>query len=94
MPATPASPVAFVAVVQPVTGRLLEALPEGQSAEDTRVVFTVTELKTRTPTTEPDVVLYKSDKWRVIQAEEHEGLSGAPHYRCLIARQTDASVPV
>lgn len=92
--AAEATPVAFVAVVQPVSGRMLEALPEGQSAEDTRVAYTLTALRTRTPAGAGDIVNYKGERWAVIKVDEHEGLSGAPHYVCLIARQTTQAVPV
>lgn len=92
--ATPAAAVAFVGVVQPVTGRMLQALPEGQSADDTRVLYTIAALTTRGPSNAPDIVNYKSETWRVIKVDEHEQLSGAPHYVCLIARQTNSAVPV
>lgn len=94
VPATAAAAVAFVGVVQPVTGRMLQALPEGQSASDTRVLYTITALTTRGPSNAPDVVNYKGEAWRVIKVDEHEGLSGSPHYVCLIARQTSSAVPV
>ncbi len=84
----------FVASIQPLSGRQLAALPEGQSAADTRIVYTTFELRTRTPLSAPDIVIYKGENWRVIQVSEWEGLSGGPHYVALIARQTSTTVPV
>jgi len=84
----------FVATIQPLSGKQLEALPEGQSAEDTRVVYTTYELKTRGPAQAPDVVLYKGDRWRVYQVSEWEGLSGGPHYVAFMVRQTSQATPV
>lgn len=75
------------ASVQPVTGRQLRTLPEGQSASETRVIYTTTELKTRTPTTEPDRIRINGEAWDVINVEVWDGNSGSPHYVAMAARQ-------
>lgn len=46
----------MAASVRPVQGSLLKDLPEGQSVEDSSVVFTLLPLYTKTPDYEPDVV--------------------------------------
>jgi hypothetical protein len=94
VPAADKPSVSFIAAIQPVTGREIESLPEGQSTEDTRIVYTTYPLKTRNPAGAPDRVLYKSDVWRVYQVEEWEGLSGSPHYVARIVRQTSQDDPV
>ncbi len=76
------------ASIQPVTGRDLRSLPEGQHADDTKIVFTVTELKTRSPSSEPDVITYKGEPWQVIRVEDWEHW-GSTHYRCMMARRSN-----
>lgn len=87
-------PKNFTASIQPLSGRQLASLPEGQSAEDTRVVYTTFELRTRGPANAPDIVLYNDEQWRVYQVLPWEGLSGSPHYVAYIARQTNQASPV
>jgi len=94
VPAANQPKVTITAVIQPLSGRELEALPEGQSAEDTRVVFTEYKLVTRTPTSSPDQIEYDGELWRVYQVERWDGLSGSPHYIARIVRQTNGSAPV
>ena len=84
----------MMAVIQPVSGRLLEALPEGQSADDTRVVYTQYALRTRTPAGAPDRVTIAGEYYAVYQVELWEKLSGTPHYRAFVVRQTDGSAPI
>lgn len=55
--------------VQPISGRALRDLPEGQRSEDTRWLWTTTELRTRTPSNDPDIVELEGDDWRVIKIE-------------------------
>lgn len=59
----------IVANVQDVTGELLKDLPEGMRAEETRVVFTITELRSLADTTEPDVITIDGYLWRVVRAQ-------------------------
>jgi hypothetical protein len=83
-----------VAVIQPVTGRLIESLQEGQSADETRVCFTEFALRTRTPAGDADKVVFQSEYWTVYQVELWEGLSGSPHYRAMLTRRTETGNPI
>lgn len=78
---------AIAASVQPVTGRDLRSLPEGQHAEESRVIYTATELRTRTPTTEPDVITIDGDPWEVTRVERWEFGTDTTHYRAYASRQ-------
>lgn len=69
------------AVVRPVTGQLLVALPEGQHAENTRVFYTKTEVRERT-----DVIAMDSEDWAVFQADDFPG-HGGRHYRVMASRK-------
>lgn len=75
--------------IQPVSGRDLQALPEGHHATDLRRAYSKTELFTRTPSNDPDFVAIGAEIWEVITVSAWEGFglgSGADHYDCLIAR--------
>jgi hypothetical protein len=77
------------ASIQPLNGRELKVLPEGQHGAELRKVYSVTELKTRTPTSEPDIVSYKGEDWEVVAVEGWEAFgsgSGGDHYKAIIAR--------
>jgi hypothetical protein len=75
------------ASIQPVTGRVLRGAPEGATAEDVRVIYTLTELKTITPTTAPDRIVIDGDTFVVFKVEKFGTISGG-HYRAYAARQT------
>lgn len=68
------------ASIQPVSGRMLQDLPEGQHAEESRLVYTRTELKTRTPGTDPDIISIDGEDYRVTRVEKYGTISGG-HYR-------------
>lgn len=74
----------ITASVQPVRGRDLRVLPEGQRAEDTRVVYTTTELRTRTDSTEPDRVSIGGEPFNVFRVEKWDAF-GTTHYRAFVA---------
>jgi hypothetical protein len=74
------------ASIQPITGRDLKILTEAQRAEESRVIYTLTELKTRGPGYEPDVVTINSEPWTVFKVEFYEVISGG-HYRAYVARK-------
>jgi hypothetical protein len=76
------------ASVQPVTGRALQALPEGHRAEETRLVLTTTEIRTRTPTNEADTISIDSESWAVVKVERWDAFGGT-HYRAFVARQAN-----
>lgn len=82
----------ITASVQPVTGRDLQSLPEGQRAEETRIVYTTTELRTRTATVDPDSISIDSETWAVVKVERWQAF-GNTHYRAFVARQTTGGAP-
>lgn len=75
------------ASIQPLTGKDLKVLPEGQHAEQTRWVYTATALLTGDPTHEPDVVTYQNEPWVVVSIEEWN-YRGTLFYRARVARRT------
>ena len=93
----PAAPTTFTidAVVQPayninrvVGGADLHALVDDQKAFDVRQLHTRTLLKTRTPSSDPDVILsYEGASWTVARVEKWT-LDGESHYHCIITRST------
>lgn len=74
------------ASVQPVDGRTLQALPEGQRAEESRVIYTATELRTRGPAGEADDVTIDGEPWTVTRVERWDGF-GETYFRAFVARQ-------
>lgn len=66
------NPITFQAEmsIQPVTGRNLKLLPEGQYAEESRVIFTETELRTRTHSNDPDLVEIDGESWKVFNVQK------------------------
>lgn len=89
-----ASPSTFTitASVQPVTGRELLALPEGQRAEDLRVLYTATALRTRDANGAADSIAIGGENYTVIRVETWSGVT-AGHYRVTVARQTAGATP-
>lgn len=81
------------ASIQPVTGRETLAVPEGYRAEETRVVYTTTELRALTPTSIGDVITYKSEPWEVIKSEQWPDLAGSEFTRAYIARRPPGGGP-
>lgn len=75
------------ASIQPVSGRDLKTLPEGRRAEEVRVVYTVTELRTLNPAGDGDVVTYGGEPWEVFRVERWPDLAGGEFTRAMIARQ-------
>jgi hypothetical protein len=85
------------AVVQPafnlnriIGGADLQAGIDLQRVETIYQIHTTTELKGRTPTTEPDVVTYKGDAYTVARVEEWD-LDGEIHYHVVITKQTEGA---
>ena len=83
---TPGAPstLQIVADVQAVTGRLLRDLPEGRRAEDTMVVYTLTELIALDPATDSDVISIDGDDWRVFKVQRFRVF--ANRYRAWVER--------
>ncbi len=80
------SSVTIVGSVQPVTGRLLKVLAEGQRADEARVLYTTTQLFTRTPTNEPDRVTIDSELWEVFRVDRWQHF-GETHYIVMLSRK-------
>jgi hypothetical protein len=60
------------AVIQPATGRVLDSLPEAQRGGEVRSIWTLTELRTRTPSSAPDVVTIDGEAWVVTTVKRWE----------------------
>ncbi len=80
-----ATTLSIDASIQPASGRELRVLAEAQRGEETRVVYTRTELKTRSPGFEPDVITISGESWTVFRVELFGIISGG-HCRAYIAR--------
>lgn len=76
----------IVACVQPMSGRMLEALPEGRRTTENRVIYTETLLVAMTPTNAPDVVTIDSEAWEVFQVQRWQHW-GATHFVAYAARR-------
>lgn len=76
----------IVANVHPAGGRSLQSLPEGQRGNETRLVVTTSELRTRTPTTEPDRITLDGELWTCVRVEHFTGLGGE-HWRAFFQRE-------
>lgn len=77
------------ASIQPLSGRELQALPEGQHGTEMRKMYSEVELRGRTPTNDPDIVSYKSENWEVVNVFSWEAFgagSGGDHHKVHIAR--------
>lgn len=82
------SNIGIVALIQPISGRDLRALPDGLHASDVRALFTTTPLKNLDPTTGAgDTVAIAGETYRVFNVEGPWTLGGSTHYRVLVARQ-------
>lgn len=80
-----ASSFNITASVQPVSGRDLKNLPEAQHGEEMLVVYTTTELRTRTPTTAPDIVTIRGEPWAVVKVNWWDHW-GDTHYVVYVSR--------
>lgn len=78
----------IAASVQPLTGREIKALPEGDHADEHRVVYTTTELRTLMASVgAPDSVSIDGEAWDVARVEKWPGPSGTTHYRARVSRK-------
>ena len=81
------SSLTIEALIQPISGReLIESLPEGQSVNETRLLYTTTLLQTRTATDNPDRVTFEGEPWTVINVEKWDAW-GDVFYKVLISRR-------
>jgi hypothetical protein len=85
---TAGSSTTFVldACVQPLQGRELDSLQEGELTEEIRVIYSATELKTRTPDYEPDRISIDGESWTVIRVQRWQHW-GEDHWRVFAARE-------
>lgn len=72
------------ASIQPITGRELRNLQEGQATVDDKVIYTRTELKCRQPTHEPDIIVIAGEEYEIYRVESHQVLSS--HFRAYATR--------
>jgi hypothetical protein len=80
------SNVSIVASVQPLSGRDLQVLPEGQRADETLVLYTATQLFTRTPSQAPDSISIDGSTYEVFKVETWNYI-GEIHYRAFVSRR-------
>lgn len=79
--------ITISASLQPATGRDLLRLPEGRRANETRVLFTTTEMFTGDlgETFDADLVTIEGDDWEIQHVEEWIDAGGARvGYRCIL----------
>ncbi len=79
------STLSITASVQNISGRDLKSLPEGQHADDMRVLFTTTELRTRTPAYDADRVAIDGEAFEVVKVRKAS--IRATFYRCYLSRK-------
>jgi len=68
-------------VVQPVTGKDLQLLPEGTAISDSRKVWTTTELLPS------DAITIGGKVYNVISVMPWEGRNGDDHFECIVAKE-------
>ena len=71
--------------LQPVTGRELRDFPEGQRGDEIRVLYTLTECRTRVGTHAPDVITIDGEPWTVVKVEKFDAF-GDTHHRVYVSR--------
>ena len=76
----------IVAAIQPLTGMNMSLLPEGSRNDNTKVLFTSTELQTAGDA-EPDSLTIKSIEYVVASVEQFDGF-GETYYRTLIRKKS------
>jgi hypothetical protein len=78
--------IQITASVQPDSGRTLQDLPEGQRGDEIRKIHTRTELVTRAPGREPDLVTIDGETWYCIRVQRWQAF-GDVHWKAYVARQ-------
>ena len=79
----------IVASIQPLLrtgGRHLRTESQGQHGEEMRVIYTKTDLLTRTSTRDPDVVTIDSEPWEVFEVQRWQAFGDA-HWRVIASRK-------
>lgn len=83
------STLTIEASVQPVSGRDLQALAEGEHSNEVKIVYTTTPLFTRTPTQSPDRIAIDGEAYEVFQVHkwQHFGIAtNEDHYQVMVSR--------
>lgn len=86
LPGTP-STLTITASVQPLTGKDLMTLPEGQRSEQTQWLYTSTELRTGASASSPDIVTIDGEPWTVVSVETWR-TPDETFYKCRVARRS------
>lgn len=83
------------AVIQPAreiarvtAGRDMRENEQLQHVDDVMMLHTDTEVKTRTPTTDADIISHEGDEWTVVRVEKWP-YRGVFIYQAIITRRTD-----
>lgn len=80
--------------IQPLGGRDLKILPEGRRADDTRVVYSLTELRTTSPAGAADKLTIDGEVWEVFHVDPWLPLRpSVNYYRALVGRTTPSGGP-
>src|ERR1700742_262514 len=88
--------ITIQASVQPATGKDLLRLPEGRRSNQTRVVFTTTQLYTgdQADVYAADLISIDGDPWEIQHVEEWLQANGdVAGYRCVAQEPTPSSAP-
>lgn len=80
------STISIVASVQPVGGRDFAALPEGRRANEVRVIYTATLLRTEGPAGSADEITIDGEAWEIFKVETWPAW-GVTHYRAFASRK-------
>lgn len=76
--------------VQAPNGRDLQVLPDGQRADEVRVIFSTNVLRTREPGQwDPDALVFDGFTWRVKNVQTWTAFGGT-YYRALVTKVTPA----
>ena len=92
-----ASTFTIRAVIQPareiarvMPARDMRETEQNQFVYDVMMLHTDTEVKTRTPTTDADMITFKGDQWQVIRVEEWD-YNGVLFWQAIITRTLDGA---
>lgn len=83
------------AVIQPAVeiqrvtaGRDMREREQNQQVDDVQIIHTDTEIKTRSPTHDPDVVTFEGDSWVIIRVEKWV-FGGTTFWKGVMTRETE-----
>ena len=87
--AASSSTFSIVAVLQPLRGRVLDALPSGQRGADERLMHTETALRARDSNGACDTVSIDSEEWIVVECQPWTHPAGGTFYRVRVVREAN-----